>query len=446
MAVTQYKPKEYTYKPIQNSAPAGQQASTDNQQLRGVSDQTRAQQQRYQQGYTPSQSVTDAKNQLRQVMNNKPQGYTSKYGAALDQIMQEIQSPKDFNYSFNNDEMFKYYADLYTQQGRQASLDAMGQAAGLTGGYGNSYGQAVGNQAFQQYLLNLYDKGMDMRNQAYQQYQDDRANQYNQLAALQGADQADYDRYRDTVGDWEGERDYYTDRADTEYQRDYNDFLNNRDYWTGQAQAENQDWWNANNFNEQMRQNDANRQLDYDQMNADNQYRYDTLSDSQAQYLDNSTLNWSRLEEDQRQFNANLSEEQRQYDRNQARQYVDAFIAMNQVPSDELLAAAGLSREDYLKLIVQAAPAPEVIVMQPNKNNQNNNNDGSNRQLNGMSWVDAQLIQNADKVGKTVTGQPTINQAMAYTANQQAAKNVPKTVQSIVDDFRKKQNSLSLKR
>ena len=253
--------------------------------------------------------------------------------------------------------MFKYYADLYTQKGRQASADAMGQAAALTGGYGNSYGQAVGNQAYQQYLLNLYDRGMDLRNQAYQQYQDQRADQYNQLGALQGADQTDYGRYRDTVGDWENERNYYTDRADTEYNRDYNDYLNNRDYWTQQAQAENADWWNANQFNEAMRQNDANRQLNYDQMNADNQYRYDTLNEQQAQYLDSSMLNWSKLEEDQRQFDANLSEEQRQYNQNQARAYVNAILATNQLPSNELLVAAGLSREDAQKLITQALPA-----------------------------------------------------------------------------------------
>ena len=357
MAVTQYKPKQYTYQPIQNSAPAGQQASTENQQIRGVSDQTRQKQAQYQQGYTPSQTVTDAQARLQDVMNQKPQGYTSKYGAALDNILQEIQNPKDFKYSFNDDEMFKYYADLYTQKGRQASADAMGQAAALTGGYGNSYGQAVGNQAYQQYLLNLYDRGMDLRNQAYQQYQDQRADQYNQLGALQGADQTDYGRYRDTVGDWENERNYYTDRADTEYNRDYNDYLNNRDYWTQQAQAENADWWNANQFNEAMRQNDANRQLNYDQMNADNQYRYDTLNEQQAQYLDSSMLNWSKLEEDQRQFDANLSEEQRQYNQNQARAYVNAILATNQLPSNELLVAAGLSREDAQKLITQALPA-----------------------------------------------------------------------------------------
>ena len=51
MAVTQYKPKQYTYQPIQNSAPAGQQASTENQQIRGVSDATRQKQAQYQQGY-----------------------------------------------------------------------------------------------------------------------------------------------------------------------------------------------------------------------------------------------------------------------------------------------------------------------------------------------------------------------------------------------------------
>lgn len=435
MAVTNgYQPKQYKYTNQQQNGQAGQQIDTRSQQLRGTSEQTRAQQAKYQNAYTPSQSVTDAQSRLQQVMNGKPAGYQSKYGAALDGILQQIQNPEGFKYEFNNDELFKSYADLYTQQGRQASMDTMGQAAGLTGGYGNSYAQNAGNQAYQQYLLSLYDRGMDLYDRAYQRYEGDRADRYNRLNALQSADATDYGRYRDEVGDWESERNYYTDRADTEYDRDYQDYLQNREYWQQQAQMENADWWSANQFNEQQRQNDAARQYQYDALNTENQYRYDTLEENQnqfgANYAENqrqydttlaenqrqfdanfgenqrqfdanlaenrrqydtsmaenqrqfnanlaenqrqfgesmqeqirefnetSKLDWEKLEQNQKQFDANLTEEQRQYNQNYAYNMCEAIFAQNQIPSNELLVAAGLSLEDAQKMIEQIVEA-----------------------------------------------------------------------------------------
>lgn len=438
MAVTGgYQPKKYNYTPLQNNAPAGQQADVSPQQARGVSDQTRAQQARYQNGYNPSENVTDAQARLQQVINQKPQGYTSKYGAALDGILQEIQNPEKFNYSFNNDEMFKYYADLYTQKGRQASADAMGQAAGLTGGYGNSYAQQAGNQAYQQYLLGLYDKGSEFRNQARQEFEADRADRYNRLGALQQADQSDYARYRDEVGDWETERGYYTDRADTEYNRDYDAYIRDRDYWNQQAQQENADWWQSMQYNEQMRQNDASRQMQYDQMNTENQYRYDTLEEQQNQFGANyaqqlrefeesvrqydqnyaeqvrqfnetSRLDWAKLEENQRQFDANLSEEQRQYNRNLAYNYVQAILAKNQIPSNELLVAAGLSQADAQKMITEIVAGGggggggSTSRGSGNGTNKktttSTGNTSTNSALNGLSFYEANLIENASKV------------------------------------------------
>ena len=44
------------------------------------------------------------------------------------------------------------------QQGKQAMQDTMGQAAALTGGYGSTYGQAVGQQQYDAYLQNLNDE------------------------------------------------------------------------------------------------------------------------------------------------------------------------------------------------------------------------------------------------------------------------------------------------
>ena len=128
----------------------------------------------------------------------------------MNNIMQQIMNPQEFNYEFNADPLFQAYADMYTQQGRQASLDAQGQAAQLTGGYGNSYGAAVGNQAYQQYLTKLYDKGLDLRDRAYQMYTDDWNKLLNQYGVVNEQDQ-----------------------------QGYNQWLNNLNYWSQMAQTEN---------------------------------------------------------------------------------------------------------------------------------------------------------------------------------------------------------------
>ena len=125
----------------------------------------------------------------------RPEGYSSRYTEALDDVMNQIKNYGEFNYEFNGDNLFKSYSDLYTQQGKQASLDAMGQAAELTGGYGNSYGQQVGQQTYNSYLTSLYDKGLDLRDKAYTTWSDQRSDLYNQYTNLYNAEAEDYARY-----------------------------------------------------------------------------------------------------------------------------------------------------------------------------------------------------------------------------------------------------------
>ena len=271
--------------------------------------------------YQQSDAVTQAYQALQANQAAKPQSYTSKIGAQLDNILNQITNPQDFKYSFNGDELFKYYADLYTQKGKQAANDVMGQAAALTGGYGNSYGQQVANQTYDQYLLNLYDKGMDLRDRAYQQYQDKLANQYNQYNTLANADQIDYGRYRDTVGDWENERDYLTNRYDTERNYDYNqhrdtvsDWQADRDYYTN------------------LYQNTSN--TDY------------------SRYADQRDY-----DENVRQFNESLDWDKMSAQQKYAAEYAMNILANGQMPSAELLQAAGLSAEDAAKMMAQLEAA-----------------------------------------------------------------------------------------
>ena len=147
-----------------------------------------------------------------------PGNYVSRYQGALDSILQQINNPDEVRYEFNGDNLFRSYADLYTQYGKQASLDTMGQATALTGGYGNSYAQQAGQQAYQQYLLGLYDKGFDLRNMAYQGYRDQIGDLKDTYNAMMAAEQGDYAKYQNAVNAWQQQQQLDLERERWEMQ------------------------------------------------------------------------------------------------------------------------------------------------------------------------------------------------------------------------------------
>lgn len=113
--------------------------------------------------YTKTVDTTDVENQLKGWLN-------------------EIDNYDAFSYDLNGDLLYRQMADNYIQQGQLAMQDAMGQAAALTGGYGNSYASAVGNQAYQQYLTQLNNNLPELQQQALNVWQagyDQLLNQYN---------------------------------------------------------------------------------------------------------------------------------------------------------------------------------------------------------------------------------------------------------------------------
>ena len=80
-------------------------------------------------------------------------------GNAAQQQANDLLSQYDnrpaFSYDARNDPLYQSYKDQFVHQGKRAMEDTMGQAAGLTGGYGNTYAQSVGNQAYNEYLTKL---------------------------------------------------------------------------------------------------------------------------------------------------------------------------------------------------------------------------------------------------------------------------------------------------
>jgi hypothetical protein len=92
----------------------------------------------------------------------------------------------DFKYDLNGDALYQQYKDKYTQQGKLAMADAMGQASALTGGYGNSYAATVGNQAYQAYLGQLNDVIPELYQLAYDQDRNKKNDVLAEIALLKG--------------------------------------------------------------------------------------------------------------------------------------------------------------------------------------------------------------------------------------------------------------------
>ena len=126
------------------------------------------------------------------------------YQRANDQataIYDKIMNRGEFSYDVNKDKLYQQYRDLYAQMGRSAMEDTMGQAAALTGGYGSTYSQNAGQQAYNAYLQKLNEVVPELYNAAY--------NRYNQ----EGQDLMNlYSMARSN--------------ADSAYERDYNQWYN----------------------------------------------------------------------------------------------------------------------------------------------------------------------------------------------------------------------------
>ena len=184
--------------------------------------------------YQESDAVKQAQTLLNQQLANKPGQYTSPWQAQLNDAINKIMNREKFSYDMNADALYEQYKNQYITQGQMAMMDTMGQAAAMTGGYGNSYAQSVGQQAYQGHLQQLNDKIPELYQLALSKYQMEGDDLYNQYSLLSTQDQMDYGKHRDTVSDWQIETDRLQSQYNTERDYDYSKWADNRDFGYGQ--------------------------------------------------------------------------------------------------------------------------------------------------------------------------------------------------------------------
>lgn len=219
--------------------------------LAGISENTQANLNKYSAGFVPSESVTQAQQYLNSVISGKPGAYQSSYQGQLEQLYNQVMNRPDFTFDLNGNALYQMYRDQYMNQGKQAMMDTMGQAAMLTGGYGNSYATTAGNQAYQAYLQKLNEVVPDLYQMELDRYnqEGDRMLQRYELTA--GLESDAYGKYRDTVSDWNTERDFANADYLTKYDQDYQNYANMLNYWNQMAQMENASYFDQTSLDMQ---------------------------------------------------------------------------------------------------------------------------------------------------------------------------------------------------
>ena len=212
----------------------------------------------YNKPYQPSETVAQAEAILQQQMASKPGDYQSTWEGQLKDTIAQILNREKFSYDLNGDALYQQYKDQYVNQGKLAMMDAMGKAAAMTGGYGNSYAQSVGQQAYQAYLQQLNDKVPELYGMARDQYNQEGQALYDQFSLLAGMEDQEYGRYMDQLTNYYTELGLARDEARYQAEQDYGRWSDNMGFMYQQERDKVADQqWQAQ-FNEAKRQYAAN--------------------------------------------------------------------------------------------------------------------------------------------------------------------------------------------
>jgi peptidoglycan hydrolase-like protein with peptidoglycan-binding domain len=182
----------------------------------------------------PSDPVSQAVDLLQQQIEQKPGQYQSTWESQINDTLQQILNREKFSYDLNGDALYQQYSDQYVNQGKLASMDTMGQAAALTGGYGNSYAQSVGQQAYQAYLQQLNEVVPELYGMALDQHNQEGQALYDQAALMAQMEDQDYGRYRDQLSDYYAELERLTNDSRYQSETDYGRWADDRNFAYGQ--------------------------------------------------------------------------------------------------------------------------------------------------------------------------------------------------------------------
>lgn len=225
--------------PAQNAQLAQRVVDMSAITLPGISDATRqALSDLINNGYRPSQNVEAALKDLNDAIEKQPADFKSKWSGQIEAIMDKIINRDKFSYDFSTDPTYNLYKDIYQRQGRMAMMDTIGQSSALTGGYGNTWAQSAGQQAYNASLENLNRVIPELQQQAFNQYTAE-GQQMRDAYGMMGDQRAqEMSEYQQAYNRWAADRDFAQSAYMNERNLDYDQYGNQLSYLQNIASQE----------------------------------------------------------------------------------------------------------------------------------------------------------------------------------------------------------------
>jgi hypothetical protein len=261
----------------------------------------------YQYDASTNKAYQQALAALQAAQKDKPT-YAATYDAQLDEIYNQIVNRKPFQYDINSDMLYQQYKDQYTNLGQLAMRDTMGQAAALTGGYGNTYAQAAGQQQYDAYLQKLNEVVPTLYGMAQDQYNREGEALQQQFAMTGDLSDREYGRYQDALNQYWQNVSYQQNLADNEYNRGYENWYN------AEQLGMQQDQFNYQQYLDKY-DRDYQQQLDaWDQAFQLDQFDYQKELDAWNQNFQQEQFAY---QQEQDAWNQNFQQSQFQYQKDQ---------------------------------------------------------------------------------------------------------------------------------
>ncbi len=156
--------------------------------------------------------------ELERLRGEAPQ-YDNRYDEQIRSLYEQIASRSPFRYDSASDPLYQQYRQDYTALGRMAMRDTMGQTADLTGGYGSSYAQSASQQQYDAYLRRLADVLPETYGMALDAWNAEGDELHKRYDAVSSLEKGEYERYLDTLGQYNRTLDRARSDADTAYER-----------------------------------------------------------------------------------------------------------------------------------------------------------------------------------------------------------------------------------
>lgn len=233
--------------------------------------------------YADSAATLDARRQAdsyadkyKKAVDN---GYTSNYAGNISKLADRYVN-NEFNWNADNSSEYQQYKSKYQREGAKQQENVQGSYAANTGGYTNSYAQAAGQKAYNSYMDELQEKIPALKQSAYESWSQEQENTLNKIGVLQGLDDNQYQRYRDSVQDNYDFMTYYENKYSTSKGLDMSEFQNELAKWQSQMSAASSNLANIRSLAEQQYEHNtlsADTQASINSSQAQNQAYYDYL-------------------------------------------------------------------------------------------------------------------------------------------------------------------------